>query len=142
MNSNTDNAYETDNRTGHNNEGASANTPLERLTASSIVGDSVENTEGEKLGTIDNLMINIEAGIVEYAVVEFGAVLGIGGKLFAIPFTELTINPEKRVFVLDRDKAFLEKLPGFDKKHWPDTNNHYYEDVNMYWRVSSRAFIP
>jgi sporulation protein YlmC with PRC-barrel domain len=139
---NTDNSYETDNRTGTNHEGELANTPVERLTASSIVGDSVENPEGEKLGNIENLMINVKTGQVEYAVMEFGAFLGIGGKLFAIPFTELKVIPEKRAFLLDRDKAFLERLPGFDKTHWPDTNNRYYDDVNMYWRISSRAFIP
>jgi sporulation protein YlmC with PRC-barrel domain len=138
----TDNSYETDNRTGINNEGDLANTPVERLTASSIIGDRVENLEEEKLGTIDNLMINIKTGMVEYAVIEFGSFLGIGGKVFAIPFLELKLRPEKRIFLLDRDREFLEKLPGFDKNHWPDTNDPYYEDVNMYWRISSRAFYP
>ena len=137
-----DNSYETDNRTGINNEGELANTPVERLTASSIIGDSIENVQGEKLGSIDNLMVNIKTGMVEYAVLEFGAFLGIGGKLFAIPFTELKLDPAKKVFLLDRDKDFLENLPGFDKTHWPDTNDHYYDDVNMYWRLSSRAFYP
>ncbi len=137
-----ENSYEVDNRTGVNHEGQASNTPVQRLTASSIVGDSVEGMKGEKLGTIDNLMINVNTGIVEYAVLEFGSFLGIGGKLFAVPFKELKINPERKVFVIDRDKEFLEKLPGFDKKHWPATNDHYYNDVNMYWRVSSRAFYP
>lgn len=138
----THNPYENDNRTGVNQEGPHANTPVERLTAASITGDSVESPEGTKLGTIENLMVNLNTGMVEYAVMEFGALLGIGGKLFAIPFTELKLRPEKKVFVLDRDKDFLAKLPGFDKKHWPDTNDHYYDDVNLYWRISSRAFIP
>ena len=142
MSPKTGNPYETDNRTGENHEGDQANTPVARLTASSIIGDSVENQEGEKLGSIDNLMINIRTGMVEYAVLEFGSFLGIGGKLFAIPFTELQLKPEKRVFLLDRNKEFLEKLPGFDKVHWPDTNDHYYNDVNLYWKLSSRAFDP
>ena len=137
-----ENPYETDNATGVNHEGLAANTPVERLTASSIVGDSVEDTKGEKLGNIDNLMINVNTGAVEYAVLEFGSFLGIGGKLFAVPFTELKLQPERKVFVIERDKEFLEKLPGFDKKHWPATNDHYYDDVNMYWKLSSRAFYP
>lgn len=137
-----ENPYETDNRTSVNHEGDRANTPVERLTASSIIGDTVENLRGEKLGSIDNLMVNVNTGMVEYVVVELSAFLGIGGKLFAIPFQELKLQPEKRAFILDRDRDFLEKLPGFDKKHWPDTNNHYYDDVNLYWRLSSRALIP
>lgn len=142
MAASTDNSYETDNRTGINHEGEQANTPVERLTSSSIIGDPVINAAGAKLGSIDNLMINVKTGSVEYAVMEFGAVLGIGGKLFAIPFTELKVVPDKRVFTLDRDKSFLEQLPGFDKTHWPDTNSHYYDDVNLYWRISPRAFVP
>ena len=59
-----ENSYETDNTTGSNHEGDMANTPVERLTAASIVGDAVEDLEGEKLGTIDNLMVNITTGMV------------------------------------------------------------------------------
>src|SRR4026209_1684744 len=122
-----DKKYEVDNLTGINHEGTLANHPVQRLTSTSIVGDSVENNEGEKLGEIDNLMINLQTGHVEYAVIEFGTFLGMGGKLFAIPFKELRVNPAKKVFVLNRDKDYLKKSPGFDKTHWPDTNDHYYD---------------
>jgi len=88
--------YEVDNLTGTNHEGTLANQPVQRLTATSIIGDNVENGEGENLGEIDNLMINVHTGYVEYAVVEFGSFLGLGGKLFAIPFKELRINPAKK----------------------------------------------
>ena len=130
--------YETDNRTGVNREGPDANRPLERLTATSIIGDKVENSSGDDLGTIDNLMINIRTGRVEYAVVEYGSFLGIGGKLFAIPFQELSVAPERHAFVLNRDKDYLRMSPGFDKNHWPDTNDHsYYGDVDAYWGAAS-----
>lgn len=137
-----ENSYDIDNRTGVNHEGELANTPVERLTASSIVGDPVENIRGEKLGSIDNLIVNLRTGTVEYAVLEFGAFLGIGGKLFAVPFSELKLDAEKKVFRLDRGREFLENLPGFDKTHWPETNDHYYNDVNIHWQLSSRAFNP
>lgn len=133
--SGVENTYETDNQTGVNHGGQAANTPVERLTSSSIVGDPVENSQGEKLGTIDNIMINLRTCSVEYAVVEFGSFLGIGGKLFAVPFTELRVNEEKRVFVLDRDRDFLENLPGFDKTQWPGARDPYFEEVNQYWRL-------
>jgi sporulation protein YlmC with PRC-barrel domain len=128
-----DKKYEVDNLTGINHEGTLANHPVQRLTATSIIGDSVENNEGENLGAIDNLMVNIHTGVVEYAVVEFGSFLGMGGKLFAIPFKELRINPAKKVFIYNRDKDYLKKSPGFDKTHWPDTNDHYYDYVDNYY---------
>jgi sporulation protein YlmC with PRC-barrel domain len=129
-----ENTYEVDNRTGINHEGTDANRPVERLSATSIVGDEIRNKQGEDLGKIDNLMINLTTGEVEYAVVEFGSFLGVGGKLFAIPFKELTVDPEKEVFILDRDKEYLKESPGFDKTHWPDTNDHsYFDNVRMYY---------
>ena len=126
--------YEADNRTGANQEGPDANRPVERLTATSIIGDKVENPEGEDLGRIDNLMVNIHTGKIEYVVLEYGSFLGLGGKLFAIPFHRLALAPGKRVFILDKAEDYLKNSPGFDKDHWPDTNDHtYYGDVDSYW---------
>lgn len=126
--------YEVDNRTGTNHEGPDANKPGRRLTATSIIGDRIENPQGDNLGRIDNLMVNVNDGSVEYVVIEFGSFLGIGGKLFAIPFKELQLDTEKRVFIFDRDKEYLERSPGFDKTHWPDTNDHtYFENVKLYY---------
>lgn len=129
-----DKNYEVDNRTNTNHEGPDANRPLERLTATSIIGDKVENKDGEDLGTIQNLMVNLHTGRVEYVVLEYGSFLGLGGKLFAIPFGELRVAPGRHVFILDRDEEYLKNSPGFDKSHWPDTNDHsYYGNVDTYW---------
>jgi sporulation protein YlmC with PRC-barrel domain len=107
---------------------------VKRLTATSIIGDEIRNKQGEDLGKVDNLMINLNTGEVEYAVVEFGSFLGIGGKLFAIPFRELALDPEREIFILDKDKDYLKESPGFDKTHWPETNDHsYFENVRMYY---------
>lgn len=132
-------SFEADNLTGRNHEGQTANTPVRRLTSSSIIGDSVENPEGEDLGKIDELMINLETGTIEYVVLEFGAFLGMGGKLFAIPFKELKLDPVREIFILNRDKDYLKNAPGFDKDHWPETNDPdnysdgYYNNVGTYW---------
>jgi sporulation protein YlmC with PRC-barrel domain len=127
-------SYEADNRTGVNHEGASANRPVQRLTATSIIGDSVENPQGEQLGKIDNLMINLGTGQVEYAVIEHGGLLGVGSKLFAIPFSELQVDETKEIFVLNRDKDYVKESPGFDSNHWPATNDHsYFDSVNSYY---------
>jgi sporulation protein YlmC with PRC-barrel domain len=133
-------SYEVDNRTGTNQEGPDANRPLERLTATSIIGDKVENLKGDDLGTIDNLMINLHTGRIEYVVLEYGSFLGLGGKFFAIPFEEFRVAPGRHVFILDRDAEYLSNSPGFDKNHWPDTNDHnYYGDVDSYWGYPAAA---
>ena len=126
--------YREDNVTGINHEGPTANTPVERLTATSIVGDKVENASGEDLGKIDNLMVNLGSGDIEYVVLEFGSFMGVGGKLFAVPFRELRLDAERKTFILDRDKEYLKQSPGFDKDHWPDTNDHsYFDNVKLYY---------
>ena len=126
--------YRKDNVTGINHEGPTANTPVERLTATSIVGDKVENASGEDLGKIDNLMVNLGSGEIEYVVLEFGSFMGVGGKLFAVPFRELRLDAARKTFILDRDKEYLKQSPGFDKDHRPDTNDHsYFDNVRLYY---------
>lgn len=133
--------YEADNRTGMNHEGADANRPVQRLTATSIIGDSVENPKGDDLGKIDNLMINLQTGKVEYAVIESGGLLGVGKKLFAIPFGELKVDEEKEIFILNRDKDYVKESPGFDPSHWPATNDHsYFDNVNSYYNPPVTPF--
>ena len=90
------------------------------LSASSIMGHKVINTAGEQLGSIKELMIDLDGGLIAYAVLSFGGILGMGDKLFAIPWEALTIDTENHTFILDVDKEVLENAPGFDKDHWPD----------------------
>jgi sporulation protein YlmC with PRC-barrel domain len=124
---------EKDNLTGQNHSGPNANRPLKFLTASSVIGDVIENGKGDTLGKIKDIMLNIHSGAIEYIVLESGGgFFGAGEKLFAIPFSALKINALNQDFILNVENDFLEKAPGFDKKHWPETNGHY-SDVNSYW---------
>ena len=90
------------------------------LAASTLAGDQVQNSAGEDLGTVDEIMIDIPAGKVAYAVLSFGGFLGMGNKLFAVPWSALRVDEDKKHFILDVDKKKLENAPGFDKDNWPD----------------------
>ncbi len=90
------------------------------LSATTLAGDRVRNSGGEDLGKIEEIMIDLEGGRVAYVVLSFGGFLGIGDKLFAVPWEALTINAEEHEFVLNVDKKTLENAPGFDKDNWPD----------------------
>lgn len=125
--------FEKDNLTGENHEGAKVNTPLRFLTASSVLKDTVCNLEGDKLGEIKDIMLDINEGKIEYVVLQSGGFLGIGEKLFAIPYRLLTIDTENHAFVLSQGDDILKNAPGFDKDHWPETNNHNFESYNSYW---------
>jgi sporulation protein YlmC with PRC-barrel domain len=90
------------------------------LAASTLAGDSVKNSAGEDLGKVDEIMIDIPSGRVAYAVLSFGGILGMGNKLFAVPWGALKVDEDEKCFILAVNKKTLESAPGFDKDRWPD----------------------
>jgi sporulation protein YlmC with PRC-barrel domain len=90
------------------------------LSGSSLKGDRVVNYKGEDLGKIEEIMIDLDRGRVAYAVLSFGGFLGVGDKLFAIPWQAFSVDTTKKQLILNADKALLEQAPGFDKNNWPD----------------------
>lgn len=125
--------FDKDNLTGKNHEGVNPNWPVKLLTATSVIGDDVLNEKDEKIGEIKDVMLDIRRGIVEYVVVECSGFLGFNDKLFALPFSVLHIKPSKKAFVLNNGSNLLKNAPGFDKKHWPETNSHHYAQSEGYW---------
>jgi len=89
------------------------------LSTHVIIGDGVVNRAGENLGKIEELMLDLEKGRVAYAILSFGGFLGMGEKLFAIPFEALTLDASREHFTLDIDKDKLKNAPGFDKNNPP-----------------------
>ncbi len=113
----------------------------EALSATTLIGDGVVNPQGEDLGKVEEIMLDISSGRVAYAVLSFGGFLGIGDKLFAIPWEAMTLDTNRHVFVLNVDKETLQKAPGFDKKNWPQfddtdwmTSIYEYYGYEPYWR--------
>jgi sporulation protein YlmC with PRC-barrel domain len=126
------NNLDVDNFTGANQGPLYSNTPLKYLTALSMVGDKVHNETDEHLGEIKDIMIDVTTGRIDYFIIQFGGFLGIGIKYFAIPFNLIRVDPDKRLFIFNQGRDVLERAPGFDMDHWPDTNIHL-EKVNSYW---------
>jgi sporulation protein YlmC with PRC-barrel domain len=110
------------------------------LSASVLTGNKVVNPRREDLGTIEDLMIDIESGRIAYAVLSFGGFLGLGDKLFAIPWSALKVEAAEKRFVLNISKDLLEQAPGFDKDNWPDMSDpawgvqiYTYYGYKPYW---------
>ena len=93
------------------------------LGATTLVGDRVVNLAGEDIGRIEELMVDVTTGRVAYAVLSFGGVLGFGRKLFALPWSALTVDEQKKRFVVNVSRQELAHMPGFDRDHWPDLND-------------------
>ena len=104
------------------------------LSASTITGDSVVDPRGKSLGKIHELMLDMHNGRIAYAVLSFGGFLGMGNKLFAIPWDMLELDAPNHRFKLDVTKEQLDKAEGFDKDHWPDfANESFHETTWTYW---------
>ena len=114
-----------------------------RETAGLIGSDKVEGTyvydaKGEHIGSIERVMIEKVSGQVAYAVLQFGGFLGIGSKLFAVPFEALELDAENQRFVLGTPREKLEQAPGFDKDQWPDfADPSFGREVYGYYGVST-----
>lgn len=118
------------------------------MSCSSLTSDSVVNSKGENLGKVEDIMIHLDSGRVAYAVLSFGGILGIGDKLFAIPWDMLTLDEDEKHFILEVDKEKLESAPGFDKENWPDMADpdfgrqlfSYYDRQQPSWMTGDTEF--
>lgn len=112
------------------------------LRAYDVMGMNVRNPQGEKLGDIKDLMIDLgQDASVRYAALDFGGFLGIGDKLFAVPWDAMKLrhdakNDNRAFLELNATKESLKNAPGFDKNHWPNfADEKWAAGVRKHYRV-------
>jgi sporulation protein YlmC with PRC-barrel domain len=103
------------------------------LPADTIKREKVVSIAGENLGKIEELIIDLQAGRVAYAVLSFGEFSGMNGKFFAIPWQALQAKFQEHAFLLNIPKYTLEKAEGFDKDNWPVTTYEWLSTVYSYY---------
>jgi hypothetical protein len=121
--------------------------PWHLIKGSTFTGANVENPQGQNLGDIKDIVIDRASGRIAYAVVSFGGFLGLGEKLFAVPWGAFAQpKADKDTFVLAVDKERLKDAPGFDHNNWPQmasrewvTSLYTYYNVPPYWTASTGA---
>ena len=89
----------------------------EVMAADTLEGDRVVNRQGEDLGDIQDIMVDVQRGCVAYAVMSCGGIPGVGDKRFAIPWHALTLDAGRNCFVLD---AQADEFHGV-RPHWSNT---------------------
>lgn len=108
------------------------------MGAETLIGNDVYNENNEDLGDIKDIMLDMTNGRISYAVLSFGGFLGMGERLFAVPWDALKLDTENKRFVLNVDKDRLENAPGFDKDHWPDMADQSWKDqIESFYRTGS-----
>ncbi|HEX6978221.1 MAG TPA: PRC-barrel domain-containing protein [Alphaproteobacteria bacterium] len=118
--------------------------PSNVIAAKKVQGTPVTNPQGENLGEIEDVVIDKLDGTVRYAVLSFGGFLGMGDKLFALPWEVLNYNEAQGAYVIDVDKDTLQNAPGFEENDWPDMADPTWSErlrrhYNLPADVSARA---
>jgi sporulation protein YlmC with PRC-barrel domain len=121
-------------RTPTNRDGDLEHDETDNLIASSKVeGTAVYNRDGEKLGSIENFMVGKRNGRVEYAVLSFGGVLGMGEDYHPLPWDSLDYDTDKGGYVVDIDKETLKSGPSYSRGKEPEYNREYGEKVYSHY---------
>ena len=88
------------------------------MTAATLDGNKVMSSDGEHVGKISDIMLDVRGGRIAYAVLSEGGFLGMGSKLHAIPWNALTLDTAEKCFYVDIAAQRLKDDPGFDKDRW------------------------
>lgn len=102
------------------------------MRASQLIGKNVRNAQGESLGEIKDLILDVNNDRVYYAVLEFGGFLGLGEKLFAYPVRAFNVAADRDELILNVPQQRLKDAPGFARDQWPDWGR-YGGDVDRYF---------
>ncbi len=113
----------------------SSSTASAVISSDHVEGTKVYNTVGDKLGSIDDLMIDKVSGQVRYAVLEFGGFLGMGTDRYPLPWNMLKYDTVKEGYVVPLDKDRLEDAPRYPSEQRPAYDDDYGRRVNDYYGV-------
>lgn len=84
-----------------------------------LLGESIVNTHGEPLGTIDDLLVDPVSGRIIYVVMPWGGFMGRGERQLVLPWNALRHDVPRRAYVLDIDRQHLDTAPSIDRSRWP-----------------------
>jgi hypothetical protein len=106
------------------------------IASDKVEGTAVFNTAGERLGTVDHFMVNKRSGQVEYAVLAFGGLFGLGHKHYPLPWNALTYQTSQGGYVVNVTKEQLEGAPSYEAEAQPAYDRDYGEQVYRYYGLT------
>ncbi len=113
------------------------------MAAATLSGDKVITSDGQDVGKISDIMLDVRSGRIAYAVLSSGGFLGIGHSLYAIPWSALTLDTNEKCFRIGVTAERIKQAPGFDKDHWPTMSDaqwgssvYAYYNQHPYWEIT------
>lgn len=86
---------------------------------SMLVGSTVTGPSGKSVGTIADVMMAAAEGRIVYVALSVGGIVGIGERMFAVPWNAFIVDPVGGALSVRFDAIALDGRPGFDKDNWP-----------------------
>ena len=105
------------------------------ISSDKVEGTAVYNGSGDKLGSIDDLMIDKRSGHIRYAEIEFGGFLGMGTDRYPIPWNVLRYDTEKDGYVVPLDKNILDSAPRYRLEETPNYDNDFGTRIDRYYHT-------
>jgi sporulation protein YlmC with PRC-barrel domain len=104
------------------------------IATSALKGARVRNFAGEDLGKVDDLILDLHSGRTTYVVISLGGFLGIGDRLYAVPWELFSVRRGEPQLFVDLDKAVLADAPSFDRARWPDMSEEtWIQDIQLHY---------
>ena len=107
------------------------------IAADKVKGTNVYNLAGEKLGSVDDIMIDKISGRAIYAVMSFGGFLGMGEKYHPLRWATLNYDMQRGGYVVDLDKRLLEGALNYDRRSEFEWTPDYGRKVDSYYKAPS-----
>jgi sporulation protein YlmC with PRC-barrel domain len=107
------------------------------INAEKVHGTDVYNAQGDKLGTIEDLVLDKIEGRVQYAVLSFGGFLGLGDKHYPLPWAALKYDTRKGGYMVNLDKEQLENAPAYEADQQIDWTPDYGRRVDAFYKIPS-----
>jgi hypothetical protein len=107
------------------------------IAAGKVDGTTVYNTRGEKLGNVDDIMLDKVSGRAIYAVMSFGGFLGMGESQHPLPWSQLKFDTGMGGYVVNLDKKKLEGAPNYDRGAPFEWTSDYGRKVDKYYDTPS-----
>ena len=112
------------------------------ISSEKVSGSKVENTQGKNLGHIAEIMIDKISGRVGYAVLNYGSFLGMGGRLFALPWELLKYDTRRDAYIVGIPEERLTNAPSFDANAWPDMGERAFgKEIHDYYGSTADWFV-
>lgn len=110
------------------------------VKTANIIGTKVVNRQHEDMGQVEEVVIDVFNGRIAYLVLSFGGFLGMGEKLYAVPWKALHYHKELKVYVINLTHDQINQAPGFEKETWPEFADerwnrklHEHYELPGYW---------